>query len=233
MKNLPRYITAIISLTIPCLLLMKGIYGSFLFCFSIPLIWQVTYLGEPISSLGLKKYGLGLSIIWGIVSGIGLGLLGGILLKYFNFTGNSFMSNDTLGFAVGTFKIEFSLAKELGYQLLTKSTTAEGLIVYLLFSILLIGLGEELFWRGFIQKKIINRVGRFKGVIIASALFALIHFYILTIISFGKGLTFLLLIGLVGVIWGYLYERTGNIWSAAISHGITAAVIWKYYFFVP
>jgi hypothetical protein len=34
----------------------------------------------------------------------------------------------------------------------------------------------------------------------------------------------------LGVFWGYLFEYFDNLSSPALSHGILAFVIWRYYF---
>jgi membrane protease YdiL (CAAX protease family) len=221
---------AVFAVLVPVILLLKGIYGSFLFTFSIPVLWQVVYLKGSLSFLGLKKRSLAISLVLGVASGIILGLLGGKVLQLLGLTGHSFISSDSLGVGIGAFKVSFSLAKELGYQLLAKSSTTIGLILYFLFNILLVGLGEEILWRGFIQRKIARKTTVTAAIWITAALFALIHFYIFIILPFGKGIILLVLIGIAGAIWGYLCERMGSIWGAAVSHGIAAAIIWKYYF---
>lgn len=230
-RYLFRICAAFASILVPFILLIKGIYGSFIFSFSIPLLWQVVYLDKSPSFLGLRKKSLATSIILGVVSGAILALLGGKALQLLGLTGHSLINAHNIQFGIGTFKIKFSLARELGYQLLIMSNSFKGLILYLLFSILVIGLGEEIFWRGFIQRKIAHRVTKSATIWITAVLFALIHSYVFIIVPISKGLILLALIGIVGVIWGYLYEKTDNIWSAAISHGIVAAIIWKYYFF--
>ena len=233
MKNLPRYTIAAILIIIPCILLMKGIYGSFLFCFSIPLLWQIAYLGKPVSSLGLRMKSLIACVIIGGLSGMFLGLIGVKLLQLLGLTNYSLADSQSIGFGIGALKIEFSLAKELGYQLLSKSNSFSGLLLYVLFSILVIGLGEEIFWRGFIQGKIAKRTTKSGAILITAILFSLIHFYIFIIIPVDKSIILLMLIGVAGVAWGYIYEKTENIWSVAISHGIAAAIIWKHFFALP
>jgi len=233
MKNLPRYTITSMSIIIPCILLIKGIYGSFLFCFSIPLLWQVAYLDKPVSSLGLRMKSLAACISIGGLSGVFLGLIGGKLLQFLGLANYSLADSQSIGFGIGTLKIEFSLAKELGYQLLSKSNNFRGLLLYVLFSILVIGLGEEIFWRGFIQRKIADRITKSAAILITAILFSFIHFYIFIIIPVDKSIILLMLIGVAGLTWGYIYEKTENIWSVAISHGIAAVIIWKHFFAMP
>jgi membrane protease YdiL (CAAX protease family) len=229
--NNKRLWISIVALIIPILLLSKGIYGSFIFTFSIPIIWQVGFLGKSIDSLGLKIHSITSSILAGIVSGCLVGFFGGSLLKYLGITGYFYNAAHKLQVSVGSFNIAFPLQKEFGYRLLNISNSAVGVCIYFLFCILVIGLGEEIFWRGFVQKKLSSYLSPHKSIWVAAILFAMIHFYIFIILPIKTGISFLVLIALVGGIWGYLFKYFDNIWSSAVSHGVVAFIIWKYYFF--
>jgi len=226
-----RLCISFLAILLPVILLVKGIYGSFVFTFSIPLIWQVGFLGKPFSSLGLRTDSIKSSIIIGLVSGCILGLIGGNSLKFIGVTGYVYSNMDKLQLSIGDFNIAFPLQKELGYRLLSTSNSLVGVGLYLIFCFFLIGLGEEIFWRGFIQKKISKRLSVNLSIWITATLFALTHFYIFTILPIKLGIFFLFLIAISGVVWGYLFKYFNNIWSSVISHGITAFIIWKYYFF--
>jgi membrane protease YdiL (CAAX protease family) len=97
-----------------------------------------------------------------------------------------------------------------------------GLLIVSLF-----GLGEEVGWRGYMQRRVVRQHGIAKGIGITAAIWAAWHlpysisglhhiaevpFYALLVIMpvghFGLGL-FL----------GWLYQRTSSIWLAAIAHG--------------
>lgn len=230
MKKLPRLLITLVLIGMPCILLSKGIYGSFIFCFSIPIIWQVAYLNKPLSSLGIKTKFLPISIGLGILSGLIFGLLGGKIFQFLGLASHAINNTQKVGFEIGSLKVDFLLAKELGYQLLMMSNNIKGLLIYVLFSVFVIGLGEELFWRGFIQRKIANKVTKSASIWLTAALFSVIHFYLFIILPITQSIILLSLIGVIGIVWGYLYEKTNNIWSVAISHGITAAIIWKHFF---
>ncbi len=226
-----RLCISFVLIFLPAIFLIKGIFGSFIFTFSIPIIWQVSFLGKPISSLGIKFNSIKSSIIIGVITGLSLGFIGGNLLKVLGVTRYVFTTMHKLQFNVGQFCVAFPLQKELGYRLLTASNSTIGLFIYLMFSILVIGLGEELFWRGFIQSKISDRLPVNVSIWLTAILFALIHCYIFTILPIKIGISFLALIFIVGLIWGYLFKYFNNVWSPAISHGVVAFIIWKYYFF--
>lgn len=228
MKNQTlRVLVSVVSIAAPILFLFKGIYGSFLFTFSIPLVWQFGLLGRSISSLGVRPDKIKVSIITGVITGCLLGFAGGIILKALGITGYIYSSLHKLQFS----NISFPLQKEVGYRLLAISGNPAGLCLYLIFSLCIIGFGEELFWRGFIQQKISGYVSKDISVWITAVLFSSIHFYMFAILPFKSGMIFLLLIGFAGIVWGYLLKYFGNIWSSAISHGVAAFIIWKYYFF--
>lgn len=227
-----RFFLLLLLVCLPVILLIFGIYGSFLFTFLIPLFWQLVVCNKPVKSLGLSKNRIISSILIGIISGIGIALAGGFLLRLINISNDKFVDLGSLQFSFAFLDISFPLEKELGYQLLTKSLYPAGFFIYLLFSIFIIGLGEEIFWRGFIQKKIAKYLPVNLSIWATAVLFSSIHFYIFEILSVKKSFIFLIIIAIAGVVWGYLFNYFKNIWVSAISHGLAAFIIWKYYFFV-
>lgn len=217
-----------LAVIIPVILLTYGVYGSFIFTFSIPLIWQVGMWGMSFNSLGLRRSSIGPMVVVGGLTGCLLGVAGGVALKLIGITGRSFSDLH----ALRLWSTSFSLHNELGYRLLGASNGVAGLCVYLAFSIFVIGLGEELFWRGFIQQKINRYLSLRWAIIVTSILFAFIHFYVFTILDLRAGSALLLLIAIAGGVWGFLSSKYGSIWSSAVSHGIASFIIWKYFFFV-
>jgi len=76
---------------------------------------------------------------------------------------------------------------------------------------LLIGPGEELFWRGFLQRRWQLRFGRVRGFLLAAALYALVH-------AANGNLMLVLAAAVCGLFWGYLYLRTNSVLLVAVSH---------------
>lgn len=73
--------------------------------------------------------------------------------------------------------------------------------------------GEEIFWRNFIQKWFMSKFGGFKGMLIASCIYAAIH------ISSGNFM--LVMAALVaGLFWGYMYWKEENTLMVVISHAL-------------
>jgi uncharacterized protein len=78
---------------------------------------------------------------------------------------------------------------------------------------LVIGPGEELFWRGYLQRNFQELWGGWQGFLAATAVYALVHA--------GSGNPMLVLAAAVcGLFWGYLYLRTKSILLVLISHTI-------------
>jgi len=78
---------------------------------------------------------------------------------------------------------------------------------------LVIGPGEELFWRGYLQRRFQGLWGGIPGFAAATALYALVHA--------GSGNPMLVLAAAVcGLFWGYLYLRTKSVLLVLISHTI-------------
>ncbi|MBP2031720.1 membrane protease YdiL (CAAX protease family) [Clostridium algifaecis] len=85
------------------------------------------------------------------------------------------------------------------------------LIGLLLFFI--IGPGEELYWRGFIQNTLGKQFGENKGYLFSVLLYAAVH------IATGN---FMLIIAafVCGLFWGWLYKKEKSIIPVIISHAI-------------
>ena len=78
--------------------------------------------------------------------------------------------------------------------------------------------GEEIFWRGFVQKRFVERFGARKGWLIASAVYAAVH-----IASGNFMLTMAALVA--GLFWGWLYQRERNLVPCIVSHALWTVTI--------
>lgn len=78
---------------------------------------------------------------------------------------------------------------------------------------LLIGPGEELFWRAYLQRRLSAGMGPWPGFILATALYTAVHL--------ASGNIMLVLAALVcGLFWGYLYLRFQSPLLNALSHTV-------------
>ncbi len=84
--------------------------------------------------------------------------------------------------------------------------------------LLIIGPGEEIFWRGFIQHRLSDKVGPTFGIILASTIYALVHLWSFNIML-------LLAAGVCGVFWGVMFWRYKSIVPVIISHSLWDVLI--------
>jgi membrane protease YdiL (CAAX protease family) len=98
---------------------------------------------------------------------------------------------------------------DIGRVYALKAGVSSGRI--LLSLILVIGPGEEVFWRGFLQNRLQSVLGGRGSWLATSALYAAAHI--------GSGNLFLVLAAAAGgLFWGYLYLRFRSILANALSH---------------
>lgn len=82
-----------------------------------------------------------------------------------------------------------------------------------IFLALIIGPGEELWWRGFLQRHWMARLGKWPGMLTVSLLYAAVHL--------GSGNPLLVLAALAGGLWwGYQYLKFDSLLSNIISHTV-------------
>lgn len=88
----------------------------------------------------------------------------------------------------------------------------------LVYMVAFVGLGEELLFRGLIQRDMMNLLGWKWGLIGASIMFSVMH---LTWRSIPElGFTFV-----AGLIFGYLYYRTRSLIAPIVTHGIANTIL--------
>jgi len=123
----------------------------------------------------------------GLGKKLGLGFLSAVILYAVFFIGNEaarwifpFAGDDIQG--IYSFKSQASVLR----------------IVFSM--ILLIGPGEELFWRGYLQRIWERRFGRMGGYLLAGCFYALVH-------AASGNIMLVLAAGVCGLFWGFLYLR--------------------------
>jgi membrane protease YdiL (CAAX protease family) len=91
---------------------------------------------------------------------------------------------------------------------------------------LLWGFVQELLYRGLLQTELVRRIGAIPGVLLANLVFTFgpLHF-----VNFGIGSTagpnwvMFVAVFAIGLFFGTLYQRSGNLWIPAILHGMWPA----------
>jgi membrane protease YdiL (CAAX protease family) len=112
------------------------------------------------------------------------------------------------GRELSTWMLPFA-SGQIGAVYDNKSLLAPGTIGLLIG--LVIGPGEELFWRGFLQRELEARLGRWTAYAAATALYGLVHVF--------TGNVMLVVAALAaGSVWGFLYLRFARLWPCVISH---------------
>ena len=115
-----------------------------------------------------------------------------------------------VGDRISTLLFEFSKPQIAGIYS-TKSQASPVLIGILL--LLLIGPAEEIFWRGFAQRRMQNRFGPWTGYLLTTAVYALVHIW---------AFNFMLLMAalICGLFWGWMYLKYKSVWPGLISHAV-------------
>lgn len=94
----------------------------------------------------------------------------------------------------------------------------QNLWIISLLLLLLIGPAEEIFWRGFVQKRLSKKFGLLAGFVIAATIYTLVHIWSFNLMLIGAA-------AVCGGFWGLLYMATGNLWPCIISHAVWDVII--------
>ena len=129
---------------------------------------------------------------------IGMGILSALFL-YGVFALGNFFSRSIFAFAKGGIQDVYAF-----------KTGVSGLRIAVLMT-MIIGPGEELFWRGFLQRRFQVKAGRYPGFLLAAGIYTLVHLG-------SANVMLVLAAGVCGLFWGYLYLRYGSITLNVISH---------------
>ncbi|WP_136600794.1 CPBP family intramembrane glutamic endopeptidase [Salinigranum halophilum] len=153
------------------------------------------YLGVRVPSL--PEVG---AVVVGYVVAIGVAITGAIIVS-------------VAGVQAGS-----NQAAELGAE------NPEVLLLLIPASILIIGPGEELLFRGVVQNRLRETFDAVPGIVIASAIFAAIHFVAL---SGGAGarLVSIVVLFFPSLVFGAVYEFSKNLVVPALVHGIYNATL--------
>lgn len=213
---------------------LVGLFGSQLL--AVPLIWAVLLVTGPVSDTVLYSLSL-------IAGGIGMIVLVGVYLGY-NDLGRKYIdvqwpSLRDLGYGVfgfvlliGALVVISQLIQALGIQTAEHSVTqtveetgsAEIYLALVPLSFLVIAPTEELFYRNVIQKSLYDWFSRPNAVLVASALFALIHIPAYFTRGIGPLLTTLPVLFVLALVLGESYRRTRNITVPILIHGAFNAI---------
>lgn len=94
-------------------------------------------------------------------------------------------------------------------------------VVIALLLLLVIGPAEEIFWRGFVEKRLISGIRKWGGWIVATAVYALVHIW---------SMNFMLVMAalVIGGLWGFIYMM----WPKHLGAVIVSHALWDVAAFV-
>ena len=136
---------------------------------------------------------------------IGIGLLSAFILYLVFFVGN-YLSRKWFNFASTGIEGVYNFKGD-----------AAGIRIAILM-LLVIGPGEELFWRGYLQRKFAGKYGKWAGLIIALVLYTGVHIF--------TGNFMLIMAALIcGLFWGWMYLKYESMLINVISHTVWDIVV--------
>jgi len=96
----------------------------------------------------------------------------------------------------------------------------EGVPRLAVFFLLLLVTGpcEEIYWRGFLQRNLMQRYGERRGWILTTAIYAGVHIWSFNFMLIGAA-------AVAGAFWGFLYLRWQRLSPVIISHSVWSAFI--------
>ncbi|MBW1956432.1 MAG: CPBP family intramembrane metalloprotease [Deltaproteobacteria bacterium] len=77
---------------------------------------------------------------------------------------------------------------------------------------------EEIYWRGFLQRHLVNRYGKWPGWGMATGIYAGVHIWSFNFMLIGAA-------AVAGAFWGYLYLRWGRLSPVIVSHALWSAFV--------
>ena len=87
-----------------------------------------------------------------------------------------------------------------------------------LLLLLVTGPSEEIFWRGYLQRSLMERFGRWPGWAAATAIYAGVHIWSWNFMLVGAA-------AVAGAFWGAMYARLGHLPPVILSHAVWSMVI--------
>jgi len=117
--------------------------------------------------------------------------------------------------------IAFTIVFHQHLQTLLAVRGVMGFIVFSLLTGLLWGMVQEFLYRGWLQTELTRRFGAIAGLLAANLVFTFgpLHLeYLLG--SGGPRWGMLAAIFAIGLLFGFIYQRSGNLWIPSILHGL-------------
>ena len=158
----------------------------------------------------------------------------GAALYFAVFPGHFDMSGDALAAAAGAEVLEQLQSQGLTYPMYVLNSVI-GCLTYAPFVNMLLAVGEEAGWRGFLYPQLKAKFGKRQGLLIGGVIWGMWHWPLIWLIGYEYGtdyvgfpivgmLIFCIFTTAAGVLCDWLYEKTDCIWIPSIFHGAVNAV---------
>lgn len=126
------------------------------------------------------------------------------------------------------FKVVFGYSTEefvqpgtLAYYFFTEFTYPFNIIYYSIWTLLVIALGEELFFRGFIHNKLEQKLTFKYAALSSSAIFSAAHLLSITLFPLPMMITYLVFTFAFSFLLAYTLHLTGNLLGCLLSHAFS------------
>ena len=195
----------------------------------VPLV-GVLLSGQPFSGMGWKprlkgkiKLLLAAWFLPALLTAIGAALYFAVFPGHFDMSGDAFAA------AAGAEALELMQSQGLTYPMYVLSSVI-GCLTYAPFINMLLAVGEEAGWRGFLYPQLKAKFGKRQGWLIGGVIWGMWHWPLIWLIGYEYGtdyagfpivgmLIFCIFTTAVGVLCDWLYEKTNCIWIPSIFHG--------------
>lgn len=115
-----------------------------------------------------------------------------------------------IGNAIAEWMLPFA-KEQVASIYVSRDAASFWMIGLLLFFV--IGPAEEVFWRGFVQRRLSAGFGDNAGFFLATIIYAGVHIWSFNLMLVGAALV-------CGVFWGLMYGRFRSVWPGLISHAL-------------
>ena len=198
-------------------------------------LFGVLLSGQPLSGMGWKPCLKGkiklLLAAWFLPA---LLTVIGAALYFAVFPGHFDMSGDAFAAAAGAEALEQMRSQGLTYPMYVLISVI-GCLTYAPFVNMLLAVGEEAGWRGFLYPQLKAKFGKSQGWLIGGVIWGMWHWPLMWLIGYEYGtdyvgfpivgmLIFCIFTTAAGVLCDWLYEKTNCIWIPSIFHGSINAV---------